>query len=433
MTIDSTLTQCGPEASQSLAPLLGDVSRASAVRASRFWERWLARRFIASLGSPDVGLELWDGFHIGPSPSSKVGLVRLCKPSVLPRLIWQGSVAFGEAYSEGVLEIDGDVVQVLVAINRAMARSSPSWLSRLRDRAPRTRHRHSLAESQSSVFHHYDIGNDFYRRWLDEQLVYTCAYYSSPDLTLEEAQIAKLDHVCRKLRLQPNDTVLEAGCGWGALALHMARKYGVRVRALNLSREQLAFARERAKTEGLADRVQFVEDDYRQTRGRFDAFVSVGMLEHVGIDNFAELGRLIGRSLKPNGRGLIHSIGRNVAAPLDAWTDKHIFPGAEPPSLSQMMPIFEAGRFSVLDVENLRLHYAKTLDEWRRRFEASAQSIERQFDSHFVRMWRLYLCASIAAFLSGDLQLFQVTFSRAESNDLPWTRADLYRPQETAS
>jgi cyclopropane-fatty-acyl-phospholipid synthase len=151
------------------------------------------------------------------------------------------------------------------------------------------------------------------------------------------------------------------------------------------------------------------------------------MLEHVGIGNFPELGRLIDRSLKPSGRGLIHTIGRNVPAPLDAWTDKHIFPGAEPPSLSQMAEIFEAGRLSVLDVENLRLHYAKTLEEWRQRFEAAAKNIERQFDARFVRMWRLYLCASLAAFLSGDLQLFQVTFSRAENNDVPWTRADLYR------
>lgn len=427
MTSSSTF-ESTTQVPRSFTPQLArvpDSTPSTVVRESKPWEHWLARRLVANLGSPNVGLELWDGFRIGQEGT--VGTVRLRNPAVLTRLVWQGSVAFGEAYTDGTLEVHGDIIEVLVAINRAIARSSPGWFSRVLDRWQRTRHRHSFAESQSSVYHHYDIGNEFYQQWLDRQLVYTCAYYATPDLTLEEAQVAKFDHVCRKLRLQPNETVIEAGCGWGAFALHMARNYGVRVQAFNLSREQVAYARERAKAEGLADRVEFIQDDYRHIRGRSDAFVSIGMLEHVGIGKYADLGRLIDRSLKPNGRGLIHTIGRNAPAPLDAWTDKYIFPGAEPPSLSQMTEIFEAGRLSVLDVENLRLHYAKTVEDWRQRFEAASENIERRFDTRFVRMWRLYLCASIASFLSGDLQLFQVVFARAENNDIPWTRADLYR------
>lgn len=429
MTNTSTIDRPAQNRPATLTPSLDhvtDTMRTMTTRESRPWERWLARRLMASLHDSGFTLELWDGFRIGASVPS-AGTFRILQPYVLTRLCWQRSLAFGEAYSDGTLEVQGDLVEVLVELNRALARSSPNWFSRLSDRWQRTRHRHSLAESKSSVYHHYDLGNDFYQQWLDEQLVYTCAYYSQPDLTLEEAQVAKLDYVCRKLRLQPGETVVEAGCGWGALALHMARRYGVRVRAFNISREQVAYARDRAKAESLDDRVQFIEDDYRQIRGRFDAFVSVGMLEHVGINNFADLGRLIDRSLKPNGRGLIHTIGRNVPAPMDAWADKYIFPGAEPPSFSQMTEIFEVGRLSVLDVENLRLHYAKTLEEWRQRFESTAEAVERRFDARFVRMWRLYLCASIAAFLSGDLQLFQVVFSRAENNNVPWTRADLYR------
>ena len=429
MTSNSTLCRSTPDVQRSLKPFINDVADSiptTVARESRPWERWLARRLITALGVPKVELELWDGFHASPCPQT-VGTVRVLRPSVLIRLISQGSIGFGEAFSEGTLEVHSDLVEVMLEINRAIARSSPSELIRLRDRWQRARHRHSLSESQSSVFHHYDIGNAFYQQWLDEQLVYTCAYYARPDLTLEEAQAAKLDHVCRKLRLRPGESVVEAGCGWGALGLHMARNYGVRVKAFNLSREQLAFARERAKSEGLLDRVEFLEDDYRHMRGRFDAFVSVGMLEHVGIDKYGEFGHLLDRVLKPKGRGLIHTIGRNVAAPMDAWADKYIFPGAEPPSLRQMMEIFEAGHLCVLDVENLRMHYAKTLEEWRRRFELAAENIEHQFDARFVRLWRLYLCSSIAAFLSGDLQLFQVQFCRAENNEVPWTRADLYR------
>src|SRR5690606_24874192 len=148
----------------------------------------------------------------------------------------------------------------------------------------------SLRKSRDNVYHHYDIGNEFYRLWLDEQLAYTCAYFPEPEVSLEAAQVAKFDHVCRKLNLRPGERVVEAGCGWGALALHMAREYGVTVRAYNVSREQIAYARRRAQEEGLADRVEFVEDDWRNVTGRYDAFVSVGMLEHVGKHNYRKLG-----------------------------------------------------------------------------------------------------------------------------------------------
>jgi cyclopropane-fatty-acyl-phospholipid synthase len=235
-----------------------------------------------------------------------------------------------------------------------------------------------------------------------------------------------MDHVCRKLRLKPGESVVEAGCGWGALALHMARKYGVKVRAFNLSTEQLAYARDLAAAERLNDRIEFIEDDYRNITGKCDAFVSVGMLEHVGAENYAGMGRMMDRILKRDGRGLIHSIGRNIACPLDQWTTKYIFPGAYAPSLREMMDLFEDGCFSVLDVENLRIHYARTCAEWLARFEAVANQVERMFDEQFVRMWRLYLAGSSAAFRSGFLQLFQVLFARSELNDLPFTRADWY-------
>jgi cyclopropane-fatty-acyl-phospholipid synthase len=284
-----------------------------------------------------------------------------------------------------------------------------------------------MSGSRRNIHRHYDLGNEFFALWLDERLLYTCAYYPTPDLDLEAAQVAKMDHVCRKLELRAGDRVVEAGCGWGGLALHMARRYGVSVDAYNISREQVAFARERARRAGLADLVRFHEADYRSIAGTFDVFVSVGMLEHVGTENYHELGRTIDRCLTPQGRVLIHTIGRNRPQPLNPWIARRIFPGARPPTLGEMAAIFEPWDFSVLDVENLRLHYARTLEQWLERYEAAGERVRTMFDERFLHAWRLYLCGSIAGFRCGSLQLFQVVLSRGSNNRVPLTRAHLYR------
>ena len=212
----------------------------------------------------------------------------------------------------------------------------------------------------------------------------------------------------------------------------MARHFGVRVRAFNISHEQIAYARQRAEALGLASRVEFIEDDYRNMTGRFDAFVSVGMLEHVGPDHYHELGRTIDRVLSRTGRGLIHSIGQiRSGKPLNPWIRRRIFPGAYPPSLQEIAALLEPWEFSVLDVENLRLHYAQTLRHWLARFDAVADRVAARFDPAFVRMWRLYLTSSAAAFLAGALQLFQVLFARPRVNEIPWTRAGLYQPSKS--
>ncbi len=409
--------------------------RGSARAAGRAFalDRWLAVQLLRLSGHPPIRIRLWDGQEVsgaraagrsagGPPASCLV----LRDRGALYRLLRFPDLEFGELYSAGRIEVQGDLVGFLEAVYRALSSSRRrhvvksvfGWRYRAR--------RNTFEGSRDHIHHHYDIGNSFYRLWLDEQMVYTCAYFPDAVTGLEDAQIAKLDHVCRKLRLKAGEEVVEAGCGWGALALHMARAYGVRVRAYNISHEQILYARERARREGLEGRVEFIEGDYRTINGRYDVFVSVGMLEHVGVENYATLGRVIERSLKPHGRGLIHSIGRNHPAPMNAWIEKRIFPGGHPPSLGEMAHIFEPHGFSVLDVENLRLHYARTLEHWSERFEAAAGRVEKMFDADFVRMWRLYLAGSLAAFRSGDLQLFQVLFAREHSNDIPLTRAHLY-------
>jgi cyclopropane-fatty-acyl-phospholipid synthase len=282
----------------------------------------------------------------------------------------------------------------------------------------------SLSDARRNVHHHYDLGNDFYALWLDLELVYTCAFFPHPDVDLETAQTAKLDRVCRKLRLRPGDTVVEAGCGWGALALHMARHYGVRVTAFNVSGEQLEYARARAVREQLTERVSFVNDDYRNVRGQFDAFVSVGMLEHVGLAHFETLATVLRNSLKrEGGRGLLHFIGRDIPRPLNAWVRRRIFPGAYPPTLAEVTTrILEPSGMSVVDVENLRLHYAKTLFHWSERFARAGNEVRTTYGEAFRRAWELYLAGSQAAFATGWVQLFQVVFAPREAAPPFWTR-----------
>lgn len=384
--------------------------------------RWL----LSALGDPPVEFVLWDGRRVSGRNSETVATLRLADRLTLFRLLWYPNFEFGEAYTDGRIEVEGSLAALIATINRSVARSprSPYALRRRLQRCGPGRN--TQTRSRGNVHHHYDIGNEFYRLWLGETMAYTCAYYPTPDATLEQAQTAKMDHVCRKLRLQPGESVVEAGCGWGSLAVHMAARYGVRVRAFNISHQQIAWARQQARARGLADRVEFVEDDYRNINGRFDAFVSVGMLEHVGPDHYEELGRIARDVIGASGRGLIHSIGRNQPKSFDGWIARRIFPGAYPPALRQMLEIFEPWNLSVLDVENLRLHYARTLQHWLERYEAAQADIERMFDARFVRMWRLYLAGSIAAFETGELQLFQVLFAPGRSNNVPWTREHLY-------
>lgn len=391
-------------------------------------DRFLLRGMVRGLGAPAITLSLWDGTGITPAGARSIARVRIQDRLALIRMVLRPMISCGDLYSAGRVEVDGDLVAALEAVYRATTAvgASPA-LERLWDWI----RPNSLARSRGNIHHHYDIGNDFYSLWLDrEARQYTCAYFPDPEMTLEQAQVAKLHHVCRKLRLRPGERVVEAGCGWGGLARFMARHYGVAVRAYNISHEQIAHARRRAVEEGLDDRVEFVEDDYRGIRGCYDAFVSVGMLEHVGRARYAALGRVIDRCLTDEGRGLIHTIGRNHPCPINPWIRKRIFPGSYAPTLRELSGVLEPSALSVLDVENLRLHYALTLRHWLERFRRHREEVREMFDERFVRAWTLYLSGSIAAFTTGWLQLFQVLFARPRANRLPWSRAHLYEPED---
>jgi cyclopropane-fatty-acyl-phospholipid synthase len=390
---------------------------------------WLARRLLSMTPGLSVDLVLWNGEVVSQAVSPGRTRVSIASRRTLLSLLFDPVMGFGDGYSQGEITVSGDLAQFCERLEQSVRRA-PHWFTNHRWNwlhwlSPNTR-----TAAKNHIQHHYDLGNEFYQLWLDREMAYTCAYFADPEMDLDSAQRAKFDHVARKLRLRPGMRVVEAGCGWGGLALHLAREYGVSVVAYNISRKQVAYARDRTRSLGLDQCVKIVEDDWRSIQGQFDAFVSVGMLEHVGPENFRQLGDVIYRSLKPEGLALLHTIGRNIATPIDRWTEKRIFPGGCPPSLRQMMDIFETHDFSVLDIENLRLHYARTLECWRDNFESHADQIEQMFDAPFVRMWRLYLNASIATFRTGGMQLFQTVIAHGQNNSVPWTRADLYTDSE---
>jgi len=390
-------------------------------------DRWILAKLTEHLDSSRLRLVLWDE-PVNPH-SEDITTVRIGDSAALYQLLRYPELHFGDLYSAGRIDVDGDLLTVLdeaykyLANNKTMGR----WIGRFQRLAATP----TLSDSRRNIHHHYDIGNDFYSLWLDrEALQYTCAYYPEDSITIEQAQQAKMHHVCRKLQLKPGERVAEAGSGWGGFALFMAKNYGAKVRTFNISKEQIAYAREWAERENVSDLVEFVEDDFRNISGKYDAFVSIGMLEHAGAGNYRNLGSLCRRVLADNGRGLIHSIGRDRAERLNPWIDKRIFPGAYPPTLREMMGIFEPNHLSVLDVENLRLHYARTLEDWLARYEENVDAVREMFDEPFVRGWRLYLAGSIMAFLHGKLQLYQVLFTRSGMNSIPSSRAHLYPPGE---
>ncbi|MCZ6577051.1 MAG: cyclopropane-fatty-acyl-phospholipid synthase, partial [Gammaproteobacteria bacterium] len=385
-------------------------------------DRALVRRLLHTLDNPPINVILWNGEEQTGSQSAPVARVWIRDRKAFFKVLTRPDLHFGDLYSAGRIAVEGSLVQLMEIINRASRNSAHIGIIKKYLAHPLNRSRASAqGSSRDNIHHHYDLSNNFYKLWLDKEMQYTCAYFPDPAMTLDAAQLAKMDHVGRKVQLKPGDTVVEAGCGWGGLARHMARHFGVKVKAYNISHEQIVYARERANTEGLADRIEYIEDDYRNITGKYDAFVSVGMLEHVGLAHYGELGEVIHRSLTDVGRGLIHTIGRNRPGFMNAWTERRIFPGAHPPSLREMMDIFEPREFSVLDVENLRPHYAKTLEHWLERYEQHVDQVSSMFDQDFVRAWRLYLSASIAAFTTGSLQLFQITFARPLDTSVPWT------------
>ena len=347
--------------------------------------------------------------------------------------VWLGvnpDLHFGEAYMNGDLTVTrGDLWALMDLIGRNLKNRAPmlpfnSWLKRRREAIST---RNNAKTSRSHVAHHYDLSETLYRTFLDEDMQYSCAYFADPHMTLEEAQLAKKLHIISKLDLKPGHKVLDIGCGWGGLALEIARRADVTVTGITLSQEQLAVARLRARVEGLDDRVKFELIDYRHlpthdSHPHFDRIVSVGMFEHVGPPQYQTYFSTIRQLLSEDGVAVVHTIAHEgLGGGSNQWLDKYIFPGGYIPSLAQITQAVEPSRMWITDIEILRKHYAETLRHWRTRFMAAHDKMVELYDERFCRMWEFYLCLCELGFRHTTLMVAQVQLTRS-IDVLPITR-----------
>jgi len=363
-----------------------------------------------------------ENYGDGSGPQVSVRLTR----AGARRIALDPALGLGEAYMDGDLVFErGDMWSLLAVVGRnfhgppkpggLLSRLRVALLHRLQQMNDRT-------ASRRNVAHHYDLSNDLYRRFLDPDMQYSCAYFARPDMTLEEAQAAKKAHLAAKLRLFPGARVLDIGCGWGGLGLTLAADYGAQVTGVTLSREQLELADRRAAERGLQDRARFSLQDYRDVRGPFDRIVSVGMFEHVGEPNFRAFFARVAELLTDDGCAVIHAIGRmDPPSVTNSFIAKYIFPGGYIPALSEVATAVERAGLWITDVEILRLHYAETLRCWRERFLADRAAVALMFDERFCRMWEYYLATSELGFRAGTHMVFQIQLAR-RVDALPTTR-----------
>lgn len=421
--------------------------------------RRLAAHLLAASGMP-IALRLWDGSRVEPRDVRPAATVAVREPGVLGAILARpGLDALFRAYVTAGLEpVEGDLLTLFEAVAASKRVHRPNWRSLLagmpwgavaalwRARTPLPPIGHALAEGErpagrgrtsdeTLIRFHYDVGNEFYALFLDPAMVYSCAYFRDPEGDLATAQRDKLELVCRKLRLRPGLDLLDIGCGWGALLIHAARRYGVLGLGVTLSPAQAELARRRVAEAGLADRVRIELADYRTLSGSFDRIASIGMYEHVGIDRYPEYFRKIRDLLREDGIFLNHGITRRAKSDPRRFRRpsgsrriilRYIFPGSDLDHIGHTLQVMEEAGFEIHDVEGLRRHYARTCRLWYQRLEAARDEAERLVGIERTRMWRAYLAGVSVGFAQGPLRIFQVVATRRGAPVLPWTRDDLY-------
>ncbi|OQR31993.1 SAM-dependent methyltransferase [Pseudomonas sp. T] len=368
-------------------------------------------------------------FDLGPDP--QVTLV-VRDPTLLTEITHPSLDILGRAYVENRMDIEGPMQEVI-----ATADALSAALGDDDDDADYVRESHDKATDAEAIHYHYDLSNAFYQLWLDPEMVYSCAYFETGNENLASAQLAKLRHLCRKLRLKPGEKLLDVGCGWGGLARLAAREFGAQVHGITLSEEQLKLGRERVKTEGLEGKVTLELRDYRDLPrdGRYDKVVSVGMFEHVGHANLGLYFQHLYDAVRPGGLVMNHGItssntdGRPVGRGAGDFIDRYVFPHGELPHLSLAVARMSEAGLEVVDVEGLRLHYARTLDFWSNSLEARLAEAAKLVPDQALRIWRLYLAGCAYGFKKGWINLHQILASKPHTDgghEVPWSRRDLY-------
>jgi cyclopropane-fatty-acyl-phospholipid synthase len=354
--------------------------------------------------------------------------IRFTSPAAQRAIVLDPYLKLGECYVEGGYVIErGKLIDLLMLLGNGdrgtKVPAASKLLRRGRYALRRLQQRNPVGRARRNVAHHYDLSGKLYELFLDSDRQYSCAYFETPDASLEEAQLAKKRHIAAKLLIEPGQRVLDIGCGWGGLALYLARMCDAHVTGITLSQEQLAVAQERARAAGLEDRVEFVLADYRALEGQFDRIVSVGMFEHVGAGHYDTYFDAVNRLLAPDGVMLLHSIARYEPPGItNPFVAKYIFPGGYIPALSEVFPPLERSGLLSTDIEILRLHYAETIAAWRERFEANRERVKALYDERFCRIWECYLMGSEAAFRNGHMMVFQLQLAK-DQTAVPLTRS----------
>lgn len=386
----------------------------------------IVKSIAEHLSDRPFDLEYWDGEIIKYGEGEPEFKLIIKNFPSKKELLSDPSVALGEAYMKGDIDIEGDLQKFFESIIRnkdSFMNKNTVFRLASKIKAP------SLIKSKKDIAHHYDIGNDFYSLWLDKTMSYSCGYFKNPTDTLYDAQMNKIHHILKKLNLKEGEHLLDIGCGWGYLIIEAAKLYKVKALGITLSEEQFKKAKERIKQEGLEDLVDVQLMDYRnleKSNLEFDRIVSVGMAEHVGHTNLPLFFKNVDSVLKESGLFLLHNITNLVETEGNKWITTYIFPGGYLPTLREELNIAADINFRTLDVESLRLHYMKTLEEWCKNFMNHLDEERDMFDDEFLRMWHLYLATCAAAFHYWDIDIHQILFSKGINNTLPMTRKYLY-------
>lgn len=370
----------------------------------------------------------WDGeeLKVGDAPEF---VLHFKTQQALSRVVADAFMGFGESYMLGDIVVEGDI-QRLFQLGFAIdfAERPMSLMMRLKLGFHFLMARNTGARSKQNIAFAYDIGNDFYELLLGKGMIYTCAYFTDPSNTLDEAQWNKLELVCRKLQLQPGEHIADLGCGWGGFLIHAAENYNVTGIGYTLSKEQCDYGNQKIAERGLSDKIQIRLEDARNVSGSFDKIASIGMLEHMGNAQISPTFKGIAGALKPGGLALVHTIGNEIPRPVDPWIDKYIFPGTQASPLTTILEAAGRNDLYAVDLENLRQHYPPTVDYWIANYEANLDRIREMYDDLFVRSFRLYLEVGRASFQWGDNRLYHLLMTKGVRNDGPTTRASLVLP-----